>query len=236
MDLIISAFLLGLYGSGHCISMCGPVVGILGINTTKHRTAAAFLFNFGRITTYALLGVIAAILSIAMKDLKPIQIFFRYFAGIMMIFIALQFFGFPKFLGFIEKPFKKLSTPITKFSQKFFPITTKLRAYLVGMVWGLFPCGMVYGAFALSLGAASFIQAPLTMLSFGFGTFAVMISLSLFGNFAGQWLAHPKFRMAAGVLILIMTLFYMVPMMMKDLGLSSGGMSHSQHGMMMDHN
>ncbi|GAA5102083.1 sulfite exporter TauE/SafE family protein [Wohlfahrtiimonas larvae] len=230
MELIITAFLLGLYGSGHCISMCGPVVGILGMNTQTHRVTAAFLYNLGRITTYSLLGIIAAILSIAMNDLKPIQLILRYLAGILMLFVALQFFGFPKFLAFVEKPLKNFTKPITKLSQRFFPINTKLRAYCAGMVWGLFPCGMVYAAFAISLSATSFIQAPLIMFGFGLGTFAVMVSLSIFGNYAGKFLTHPKLRIVSGILILAMTLMYLIPMLIKDLGLSQG-MDHS----MMNH-
>ena len=236
MELIITAFLLGLYGSGHCISMCGPVVGILGMNTQTNRVTAAFLYNLGRITTYSLLGIIAAILSIAMNDLKPIQLILRYLAGILMFFVALQFFGFPKFLAFVEKPLKNFTKPITKLSQKFFPINTKFRAYCAGVVWGLFPCGMVYAAFAISLSATSFIQAPLIMFGFGLGTFAVMVSLSIFGNYAGKFLTHPKLRIASGILILAMTLIYMIPMIMKDLGMSKGmdhgTMNHSE----MSHN
>lgn len=232
MELIITAFLLGLYGSGHCISMCGPVVGILGMNTQTNRITAAFLYNLGRITTYSFLGIIAAILSIAMNDLKPIQLALRYLAGILMLFVALQFFGFPKFLAFVERPLKNFTKPITKLSQRFFPINTKLRAYCAGMVWGLFPCGMVYAAFAISLSATSFIQAPLIMFSFGFGTFAVMVSLSIFGNYAGKFLTHPKLRIASGILILAMTLIYMIPIIMKDLGMNKGmdhsTMNHSQ--------
>lgn len=239
MELIITAFLLGLYGSGHCISMCGPVVGIIGINTQKNHVSSAFLTNLGRITTYSILGIIAAILSIAINDLKPLQMVMRYLAAVLMIFVALQFFGFPKFLGFIEKPLKSLAAPITKLSQKFFPITTPLRAYLSGMVWGLFPCGMVYAAFAISLNASTFIEAPLIMFSFGVGTLAVMVSLSIFGNYAGKWLTSPKLRVAAGILILVMTLFYIVPMLMADLGLKEDAHahhgSHGDHGMMMDH-
>lgn len=231
MELIITAFLLGLYGSGHCISMCGPVVAILGINTQTNRTTAAFLYNLGRISTYTGLGFIAAFLSIILNDLQPLQAVLRYVAAILMIFVALQFFGFPKFLAFIEKPLKNLTKPITNLSKKFFPINTKIRAYCAGLVWGLFPCGMVYAAFAISLSSTSFIEAPLIMLGFGLGTFAVMVSITIFGNYAGKILTHPKLKIIAGILILAMTLFYIVPVIMQDLGLiESPHAHHMEHG------
>src|SRR5699024_7787739 len=88
--LLTALFIVGFNGSLHCVGMCGPIVGILGMNTETNshgkKIGTAICYNLGRITTYMLLGVIAMILSIAMKDLKPLQIIVRYFAGIVMLF------------------------------------------------------------------------------------------------------------------------------------------------------
>lgn len=62
MELIIPAFLLGLYGSGHCASMYAPVIGGLRLNTQIKRTSVDFLYNFGKITTYSMLGIVTAFL------------------------------------------------------------------------------------------------------------------------------------------------------------------------------
>lgn len=86
---------------------------------------------------------------------------------------------------------------------------------------------MIYAAFTISLSSTSFIKAPLIMFVFGLGTFAVMITLSLFGNYVNQLLNHPKLKVLAGILILAMTLFYIVPVIMADLGLVES--SHATH-------
>lgn len=236
--LLTAVFVVGFNGSLHCVGMCGPVVGILGMNTqantTRKKLLSALCYNFGRITTYMLLGVIAMILSVAMKDLKPVQIVVRYLAGIVMFFVALQLIGFPQFLAFIEKPMSKLSRPISKLTRKFFPIKTLFGSYLAGLAWGLLPCGMVYMAFAMSLGVENPLGAPLVMLFFGLGTLPMMITLSISGNFFGSFFTSPIARKVAGGIILLMTMFYMGSMLMNDLG--KGGMDHSKmnHGAM-DH-
>ena len=239
--LLTAVFIVGFNGSLHCVGMCGPIVGILGMNTETNshgkKIGTAICYNLGRITTYMLLGVVAMILSIAMKDLKPLQIIVRYFAGIVMLFVALQLIGFPQFLAFIEKPLHKLSQPISKLTRKFFPIKTLFGAYTAGLAWGLLPCGMVYAAFAMSLGAKGFFGAPLAMLLFGLGTLPMMLTLSISGNFFGGLFSSPNARRIAGVLVLIMTVFYMGSMIMGDLG--KGGHNHDHHGhgdhSMMDH-
>lgn len=238
--LLTAVFVVGFNGSLHCFGMCGPVVGILGMNTeakgSGRKIGAALCYNFGRITTYMLLGVVAMLLSVAMKDLKPLQIVIRYFAGIVMLFVALQLIGFPQFLAFIEKPMSQLSRPISKLTRKFFPIKSFFGAYVAGLAWGLLPCGMVYMAFAMSLGAENAMTAPLVMLFFGLGTLPMMITLSISGNFFGSFFSSPKARKVAGLIVLVMTVFYMGSMLMKDLG---GGMDHGSHGGMnhaeMDH-
>lgn len=241
--LLTAVFVVGFNGSLHCVGMCGPVVGILGMNTqantTRKKLLSALCYNFGRITTYMLLGVIAMILSVAMKDLKPVQVVVRYLAGIVMFFVALQLIGFPQFLAFIEKPMSKLSRPISKLTRKFFPIKTLFGSYLAGLAWGLLPCGMVYMAFAMSLGVENPLGAPIVMLFFGLGTLPMMITLSISGNFFGSFFTSPIARKIAGGIILLMTMFYMGTMLMNDLG--KGGMDHSKmnHGAMdmstMDH-
>ncbi|WP_096777520.1 sulfite exporter TauE/SafE family protein [Wohlfahrtiimonas populi] len=236
--LLTAVFVVGFNGSLHCVGMCGPVVGILGMNTqantTRKKLLSALCYNFGRITTYMFLGVIAMILSVAMKDLKPVQVVVRYLAGLVMFFVALQLIGFPQFLAFIEKPMSKLSRPISKLTRKFFPIKTLFGSYLAGLAWGLLPCGMVYMAFAMSLGVENPLGAPLVMLFFGLGTLPMMITLSISGNFFGSFFTSPIARKVAGGIILLMTMFYMGTMLMNDLG--KGGMNHSNmnHGAM-DH-
>ena len=124
----------------------------------------------------------------------------------------------------------KLSRPISKLTRKFFPIKSFFGAYVAGLAWGLLPCGMVYMAFAMSLGAENAMTAPLVMLFFGLGTLPMMLTLSISGNFFGGFFSSKNARRVAGGIVLLMTLFYMGSMLMKDLGggMNHGTMDHSQ--------
>ena len=53
-------FLMGLLGSVHCIGMCGPLVMALPLSnkTNLQKWGALFLYHFGKICSYSLLGVL----------------------------------------------------------------------------------------------------------------------------------------------------------------------------------
>ena len=61
MSALLTAFFVGLLGSGHCFGMCGGIAAGLGSlpapgavqGVTKPRASAALLFNLGRILSYA---------------------------------------------------------------------------------------------------------------------------------------------------------------------------------------
>lgn len=102
--MLSGAFFIGFAAQTHCVGMCGPVIGILGMNNSYKRIPAAILYNLGRISTYTLLGVLGGLIAASVSDITSIQYVIRYVAGIIMILIALQLFGLPQFLGFIERP------------------------------------------------------------------------------------------------------------------------------------
>ena len=74
MDAIISsyitAFLLGLFSTVHCIAMCGSVIGALTLSLPvevreSQRRMLPFVFNYnvGRILSYGVAGLIVGLLS-----------------------------------------------------------------------------------------------------------------------------------------------------------------------------
>ncbi len=60
----VSAFLVGLFGSVHCIGMCGGIIGALTLNATDQsasRTKTLMLvlfYNIGRISSYVVAGLL----------------------------------------------------------------------------------------------------------------------------------------------------------------------------------
>ena len=56
--MLWSAFLIGLFGSFHCIGMCGPIALALPIQnkSTINLISGRLLYNVGRAITYAVIG------------------------------------------------------------------------------------------------------------------------------------------------------------------------------------
>ncbi|MBM94615.1 MAG: hypothetical protein CMI09_02040 [Oceanospirillaceae bacterium] len=46
---LLTAFLLGVFGSSHCVVMCGGISAAIGARAGEHRIRASLLFNSGRI-------------------------------------------------------------------------------------------------------------------------------------------------------------------------------------------
>ena len=83
--ILISALLMGLLGSMHCIGMCGPIIVIVHNNTSFfHR----LMYHSGRILIYGFLGIALGLIgksfSIALSQ-QSISIF----AGSIMLIFAL---------------------------------------------------------------------------------------------------------------------------------------------------
>ncbi len=57
--MLYAAFLLGLVSSLHCLGMCGPIALALPVagGGTGRKVLGRLLYNAGRISTYALLGL-----------------------------------------------------------------------------------------------------------------------------------------------------------------------------------
>ena len=62
--MLFSALLLGLLGSFHCIGMCGPIAFLLPVDRSNNLTkfVQIFLYHFGRIVAYSLIGLIFGLL------------------------------------------------------------------------------------------------------------------------------------------------------------------------------
>ena len=59
---LLAMLLSGLAGGfGHCISMCGPVVGALSVGETRKGILHILLYNLGRVTTYTILGAMVGL-------------------------------------------------------------------------------------------------------------------------------------------------------------------------------
>ena len=91
------------------------------------------------------------------------------------------------------------------------------KLFLVGMLNGLLPCGLVYMAIAGALAAGSIFNSALYMALFGLGTIPLMLATALAGQFIQlKWRARlrklvPVFLVAFAVLFILRGLNFDVP-------------------------
>jgi uncharacterized protein len=217
--LVFSAFLMGLFGGVHCVSMCGGVVGVLCSAAPRCPTAQAaeqdrsrlaqapywLAYNGGRIASYTLLGALfgsLGTLSTGIFPLEPMRFALRALAAICMLAVGLHLAGLPS----VVKALESLGAPVWKrlspLATRFLPLRSPWHALVLGGMWGLMPCGLLYGALALATSAESPALGAATMAAFGIATLPVMIALSALAQGVSRYLAQRWVRRAAGTIVL----------------------------------
>jgi uncharacterized protein len=213
--LVASAFVMGLFGGVHCVAMCGGVVSVLcgaaprcAASTERATLARApywLAYNGGRIASYTLLGLLfggLGSLSTGVFPLEPMRFALRVVAAICMLAVGLHLAGLPsvvKALEGIGAPLWNRLAPVTK---RFLPLRTPGHAFVVGGLWGLMPCGLLYGALALAASAESPLLGAATMAAFGVATLPVMLTMGALAQRVARSLARPWVRRVAGALVL----------------------------------
>lgn len=209
---LTAAFMMGISGGVHCVTMCGGVASAAcsPVSTAlPKRIGHAFAFNLGRIATYTLLGALAGTLSrlpLAFLPLDVLRFTLRVVAAFMLVGIGLHLAGITSMFGKVEHLGEPLWRRLAPIAKRLVPARTTLHAGLLGMLWGFVPCGLVYGALALALGAGSTSSGAATMLAFGIGTAPVMtVVASAFGQLTRKFtqsMAHRWTRRVAGIVVL----------------------------------
>jgi sulfite exporter TauE/SafE len=180
LQLFISALALGAISSFHCVGMCGAIafsIPTQGLSSVK-KVTGILLYNFGRITTYSILGLLFGLVG-RQISLAGFQQWFSIVAGIIILMIVIQ--------SFLKKPvfhlpgYNKMYAFISQLISKFIGKPSLGSIYLLGVANGLLPCGLVYMAITGALAAGSVSGATAFMAAYGLGTLPAMFLLSYFG-------------------------------------------------------
>ena len=178
---MLASFLLGLLGSlGHCVGMCSAVVVLLDRQSSFQGNKSAWvLAHLGRISTYALLGLIVGALGQSLwmfsADLPRVQ-------GILSILFAIiAFYMALAFIGIARSPELLFSGLVSKWGQAMRRLKSP-APFFAGLLWGLLPCGLVITALIPAITSGNAIQGALNMIVFGVATVPSL--------FAVKWLAQ----------------------------------------------
>jgi uncharacterized protein len=212
MDTLTIVFLMGLLGGVHCLGMCGGVVALLtsalpeALRSNPKKTSMYHLnYNTGRILSYILMGVLfglAGELLSNMLKMSTLDYVLRIFSGLLMVLVGLYIANWYAGIQTLEKIGAKLWTKLQPVSQRFLPVTSLKSAFLVGLLWGGIPCGLVYGALSFAALSGSTVQGGLIMLAFGLGTLPSLLLMAGFSSKLSEAIKKPLVRKFSGALII----------------------------------
>jgi sulfite exporter TauE/SafE len=203
---------MGVFGGVHCVAMCGGVVGVLCSATPSARATSKLAqapywlaYNAGRIGSYTLLGALfgsLGTLSTGVFPLDGVRFALRGLAALCMLAVGLHLAGLPSAIKRLELVGAPVWRRIAPFTQRFLPLRSPWQAFAFGGLWGLMPCGLLYGALALATSAESTAIGAATMAAFGLGTLPVMLAMSAVAQSVVRFLARKWVRRVAGAVVL----------------------------------
>ncbi len=207
MEYLWTAFTIGLFGSLHCVGMCGPIALALPVvgDSPTTRIAGRLLYNFGRIVTYAVLGLLFGILGRAV-DIAGAQQGLSLILGILLIAAVIL----PQRWRRALLPRIDLLPGVGRLRAavaRLFRLRSMSALALIGLLNGLLPCGFVYFGIAGAVLAGTPGNGALYMALFGLGTLPMMLATSLAGNAFGAAARKQLLRMVPVFAIAIGALF-----------------------------
>ncbi|WP_288986942.1 sulfite exporter TauE/SafE family protein [uncultured Pseudoalteromonas sp.] len=203
--IFVSAFLMGLIGSGHCIAMCGGIASSLQLASNKRQTwIYSLAYNSGRALSYMLAGaLVAGISSQFATQNSAFALFLSFLAGVFMLLVGVYIMRLAATLQWLEKLGKTLIWQhLIKLNKYLMPIDSPLKALGYGALWGWLPCGLVYSALTWAMTSGTAINGALVMLAFALGTFPAMITLGVAAQKLNTLFNHPWTRIILGSVII----------------------------------
>jgi uncharacterized protein len=189
--LALTALLMGFAGGPHCLAMCGAACAGVGRAAEKTismpgkkgwiATRAILFFHFGRLLGYSVLGALAAWtvkgvgwLSTQSAAFRPVWTFFHIcvlMLGVLLLIRAEQ----PLWLEGVGRSVWARVQKLTSHLK-----LQHASVLLLGFLWALMPCGLLYSAVLIAGLSNSILQGAVVMALFALGN-AVVLTL-------GPWL------------------------------------------------
>nr|WP_218572841.1 sulfite exporter TauE/SafE family protein [Pseudomonas sp. R-28-1W-6] len=208
--LLVSALILGLLGGGHCLGMCGGLMGALTLaipaEQRARRLRLLLAYNLGRILSYAAAGVLIGLAGWAVAS-SPAAMVLRVIAAGLLIAMGLYLAGWWSGLTRIEGLGRHLWRHLQPIASRLMPISSVPRALLLGAIWGWLPCGLVYSTLLWAASQGSALDSGLLMLAFGLGTWPVLLATGMAAERLTALLRRRGVRMAGGLVVILFGLW-----------------------------
>lgn len=215
--MLLSAIILGLMGSLHCVGMCGPIAFMLPVDRSNNfkKFGQIFIYHFGRLLAYGIIGLLFGLLGkglyvFGMQQKLSIAI------GVLMIlvvFVPVKLFGKYNLSKPIYKIISKVKNRLGKELKKKSPDTF----LTIGFLNGFLPCGLVYMALFGAIAMGNAAEGSFYMILFGLGTIPLMTTAIYFSGLLKGGIRQkvqkliPVFVVLVGVLFIVRGLGLGIP-------------------------
>ncbi|KLT73132.1 membrane protein [Neisseria arctica] len=203
---LFTLFLIGFFGGGHCVGMCGGLSSAFALQLPSHirRFWLILLLNIGRISSYTIIGVLLGLLGqvgISLDQTRSIQNILFIAAHILLLLLGLYLAGLTNTASKIENLGRPIWRRLNPLLNKLLPIRSLPACLGVGILWGWLPCGLVYSASLYALGSGSALKGGLYMLAFALGTLPNLLAMGFFASQLKGFLQQQYVRFIAGMLV-----------------------------------
>lgn len=193
--LAATALLMGLAGGPHCVAMCGAACAGIGRTQGGGRTQALWVFQAGRVMGYSALGGLAAAsiqglgwLSVHSAALRPVWSLFHVASAMLGLVLLVQ----ARQPVWLENSARRVWQAARSFTVNANGTASLAPIGLVGFLWALLPCGLLYSALLVAAMTGSPSEGAGVMALFALGSGVSLMAgpwlwLRLRGQKSGNW-------------------------------------------------
>lgn len=212
IDFIIILTTAFLGSVGHCIGMCGGIV--VAYTSSKidpkssyiQQTTSHLSYNIGRVVTYAILGAIFGSIGQVVAFTPTSKGILFVITGLLMILAGLSLLGNIKFLNSAQWSVSKYTWYQNTF-RKLISSKSYGSFFLLGMLNGIIPCGLVYSFAIFAASTATPLGGALVMATFGLATIPALFFLGFITKFLQKGSLRGTMMKLASLLVIVYGLF-----------------------------
>lgn len=185
--------------------MCGPIA--LALPKSNSVVATRLLYNFGRVITYSIIGLLFGLLG-SRLEMIGLQRIISISLGVLIILVVVipvsyrmklsNALGLYRLVGLLKSYFGRM-----------FRMHSMSSMLVLGMLNGLLPCGFVYIGVTGAIAVGDTLNGMLFMTMFGLGTIPVMLGTSLIGGVINLNLRQRVTRLLPVFSIILAVIFIM---------------------------
>jgi sulfite exporter TauE/SafE len=185
---------VGLFGSAHCLGMCGPLVTLYADRcgadgpTSWFEIRQHLLFNAGRTASYATIGALLGALGGTVFEAAaltgvatPIRAVAGITIGLVVVAVGIRYLaggaiGHGVDLPLVGDAVGRVQSVVSERAERW---VRGPRIALLGAVHGVLPCPLLYPVFLYAFATGSALRGALSLAALGAGTVPLVFAYGL---------------------------------------------------------